>query len=66
MTTTVGLDIKAKRPRAGLYQWEIVARTKVSQTKMGEAECGGARSSLELPEEVLGAIKRARDAKARR
>lgn len=66
MRTMDGLEIKVRRIRAGLYQYELAARLGMNQTKLSEIECGRVLPSPELQERILEAIRGARDAKARR
>lgn len=66
MRTTDGLEIKVKRIRAGLYQYQLAARLGINQTRLSEIECGRVRPSPELLEQILDAIRKARDAKAQR
>ena len=66
MRTMHGLEIKVRRIRAGLHQYELAARLGINQTRLSEIECGRVQPSPELLERILDAIRRARDAKARR
>ena len=63
MRTTDGLDIKVRRIRARLYQYELAARIGISQTRLSEIECGRVQPSPELLEQILEAVKKARSAK---
>jgi transcriptional regulator with XRE-family HTH domain len=66
MRTTHGVEIKVRRIRAGLYQYELAARLGINQTKLSEIECGRVQPSSELLERILDAIRRAKDAKVQR
>lgn len=63
MRTTDGLELKVRRIKAGLYQYELAARVGISQTRLSEIECGRLHPSPELAEQILEAIRKARSAK---
>ena len=60
-----GIDIKARRLRAGIRQYDLAARIGIYPSRLSEIEAGRRRLSPELLEFILEAIEEKQDAKAK-
>jgi transcriptional regulator with XRE-family HTH domain len=60
-----GVEIKIARLRAGLRQYELAAKVRITQTKLSEIECGRLQPSPELLQRVLEAIEEWQGARSR-
>ena len=52
MNAIGGLEIKVRRIRAGLRQYQLAAQLGITQTKLSRIECGWLQPSPELLERI--------------